>query len=161
MSLEREVWQRVLDADMNARFWGHMARRYQRIEKITLIAVAVLSSATVASWIAELHTSAFKALSVLTAVMGVALPILNIARDVECMVELRVKWAGIRNQYQQLYDRFPRLSKTEVQSKLEELSRRELDLEPLETRLPRSRKLIEASYLEVCRSRGLQPRSIE
>jgi len=157
MSLEREVWQRLLDADMNARFWGHMARRYQGIEKGALVAVAVLSSATVATWVADLYPGAFKLLSILTAFVSVALPILNIARDVECMVELRVKWAGIRNQYQQLYDRALSLDEESIRAQLEQLSQRELDLEPLETRLPRSRKLVDASYLEVCRSRGLQP----
>jgi hypothetical protein len=86
------VWDSLLDADMNARYWGHLARRYQRREMRTKIFLAITSSGAVAGWtLWSRWPQVWHVLSGVSMVVAVALPVLNYSQIIEGVSELRAK----------------------------------------------------------------------
>ena len=72
------VWEAMLDADLNFRYWDHLSRRYSAWDKYTKIFLAIMSSSAVAGWrIWNEVDILWKGLSAVSAVTAIALPILN------------------------------------------------------------------------------------
>ena len=49
-SIRQVIWEAMLTADLNVRYWAHLSRRYSMWDKCIKILLALASSATVASW---------------------------------------------------------------------------------------------------------------
>lgn len=97
----------MLDADMNARYWGHIARKYDKKSKIF---VAVTASAAVGSLqIWKLEVDWFKwswiwdSISVIAVVSVVALPFLDFDKIARKAESLRVSWSDSPNEYEALW----------------------------------------------------------
>ena len=48
--IRKAVWDGMLGADFNKRYWDHLIRRYSKRDKYTKIFLATMSSSTVESW---------------------------------------------------------------------------------------------------------------
>ena len=89
---------------MNARYWGHLARRYQKREMGIKIFLAATSSATVAGWVLWKHAPLlWQVLSGISALLAIALPILNYSQRIATMADLRAKWMHLRVEYDRLW----------------------------------------------------------
>jgi hypothetical protein len=154
---DRGIWRSLLNADMNARYWGYIARRYQMYDRVIGIFLAVMSASAVAAWVsAQGLTWAGQILSMITAGLAVARPLLQIDRTAQAAVELAAEWAAFLLSYEDLWNNLASQSVESATAKLHELNQRKLKLLPTEVRLPRDPKLIEKSYNKVLNSRGLQ-----
>ena len=152
----KALWDSLLDADMNARYRGHIARRYQRRLKLATIFLAATSTSAVGTWLASLNVDWLpKLLSAVTAVIAVALPILNWGGTVQAAVRVVERWAFLHTAYERLWAAVPTLSTADVLAKFDEIRTRQLELSSIEVTLPHDQKLLEKSYTEVLQSRGL------
>ncbi|MFZ0959823.1 MAG: hypothetical protein WAO35_02880 [Terriglobia bacterium] len=150
------LWESMLDADMNARYWGRLARRYQRKEMGLKILLAATSSATVAGWaLWKGAPQLWQALSGFSALVAVALPILNYSQRIETMADLRAKWMHLRVEYDSLWAEWTSKRRAEPGRAFELLKGREVEFSKIEATLPRDRKLIRDCQQEVRRSRGI------
>ncbi len=50
IKIEKAIWDSLLDADLNIRYWGYLSRRYYCINRFIKIFLAIIASGTVASW---------------------------------------------------------------------------------------------------------------
>ena len=156
--LEDLIWQAMLTADMNARYWGYMARRYTRWDKGTKFLLAFTASGTVASWgIWKEIEIIWKILSGLSAVVAIALPILDWSKNVEKMSALNGEWIQLHNEYQFLLlklDATP--DDPEVRGKFEQLKKQEASSGTLDSTLPDNKKLLSRCQIEVLQTMGIQ-----
>jgi hypothetical protein len=76
--MRKSLWYSMLDADMNARYWSYLSRRYSNRDKYSKIFLALMSSGTVASWgfWSDMQII-WKILSACSALLAIALPIIN------------------------------------------------------------------------------------
>lgn len=152
------VWSALLDADLNSRYWRLMALRHTRREKYAKIFLAVTASATVASWALWEHVKAlWQGLSGVSAAVSVALPILDVPKDVEKMVAAQAEWTHLMHEYEELWGQRAALSDADFSSKLKALRTREVEVSGKTATLPSDdTKLAERCYAAVLKTRGLQ-----
>ena len=48
--MRKIIWDSMLDAEMNERYWSKLSKRYYKKEQRTKIFLAIMASGTVASW---------------------------------------------------------------------------------------------------------------
>lgn len=158
MELKKAVWNSMLDADMNARYWKYLVERYSMQETLLKIFLAVMASGTVAGWsIWAQYELAWKVLSSLSAVFAIAMPILNYPKTIESMSELAGKWGELRIEYEDMWldVRNTPDSNTLVKT-YKKFRATEISLEKKESKMPNEKKLIQKCYEEVKQSRGLR-----
>ena len=151
------MWRGLLDADQNARYWRAMTLRYVRRERLAKIFLAILSSATVAGWSFWRDISLmWQSLSVVSAVVSVALPIFDVPKHVEAMGELHEKWHQLLNEYETLWSVRATMSNSEVQKRLAKLKQAEVEAAKKAVKLPNDDERLGAkTYNEVLRERHL------
>ena len=153
---EREIWDALLDADMNARYWGIMGRRHQKYEKSASIFLAAVASSTVATWsVWQAIEWVWQTLSVTAAILAVALPIVNLGRNTESMFVLAEHWSRIQGHYEELWRDRGIIDTEKIMTRLQEIKQLENDFIPKVSRLPHRKKIINKIYKEVCVSRGI------
>ena len=150
------VWEAMLDADLNFRYWDHLSRRYSAWDKYTKIFLAIMSSSTVAGWrIWNEVDILWKVLSAVSAGTAIALPILNWQKKIGEMSNLRGKWSRISRAYENLWEDLL-LGRTSTEL-VEEYRRIRNEMEGEEDNtapdLPRNKKLIKRYRDEVLESR--------
>ena len=100
-TLRGEVWRAMLDADMNCRYWRNMSKRYVSRDKRAKITLAIISSGTVAGWtIWKQVPIVWEAVSVISAVVAIVLPILNFQKIVDVSSMLYGKWSELLREYE-------------------------------------------------------------
>ena len=104
MELKKAVWESMLDADMNSRYWKALAARYSKRETVLKIFLAVMASGTVAGWgIWEDYSQIWKLLSAISALIAIALPILNYQKVIQKLSELAGNWGELRIEYEDMW----------------------------------------------------------
>lgn len=104
MELRKAVWGSMLDADMNSRYWKALTARYSRRETVLKIFLAIMASGTVAGWgIWEEHSNMWKFLSAMSALLAIALPILNYQKVIEKFSALAGNWGELRIEYEDMW----------------------------------------------------------
>jgi hypothetical protein len=158
VELKKAVWDSMLDADMNARYWKYLVERYSKQETICKIFLAVMASGTVAGWsIWAEYELAWKILSSSSALLAIVMPIFNIPKKIESASELAGKWGELRIEYEDMYLEVSNTpdSKT-VAKNFKKFRNIEISLEKKESKMPNNeKKLIKQCYEEVIQSRGL------
>lgn len=147
----------MLDADMNARYWKYLVGRYSKRDKTMKIFLAVMASGTVASWgLWETLPLLWKGLSSSSAVLAIALPILNYQKLIEQLSELAGKWGELRIEYEDLWLQVRnRASQQTLESTFKKFRKIESGLQEKEARLPDDKKLVVKCFREVKQTRGL------
>ena len=157
-NIRQVIWEAVLDADLNLRYWDHLSRRYSRWDKWTKIFLAIMSSSTVAGWgIWNEIDLLWKGLSAISAVTAIALPILDWQRKIGEMSNLKGKWSRISRAYENLWeDLLLGPTTTELVEEYRKV-RNEMEGEEDNTApdLPHDTKLIQRCRDEILESRGL------
>jgi len=147
----------MLDADLNDRYWSHLSRRYYKRDKFTKIFLAIMTSGTVASWgFWNDIQILWKILSTISALMAIALPILNWSKMIESMVNVKQKWTQIKSDYELLWiDLNNGKNKNEIEREYKKVKQKETKVSQQESNLPRDVKLLSKCREEVLKSRGL------
>ena len=156
--MRRIIWDSMLDADLNERYWSYLAKRYYNREKYAKIFLAVMTSGTVASWgFWDQIELLWKISSALSALLAIALPILNWPKMVEAMIDLKQKWFQIKSDYEILWievkDRMN--NKEKIKGELKKLKDKAARISQKDANLPNDQKLIRRCREEVMASRGL------
>jgi len=155
--MKRTIWDSMLDADLNDRYWGHLSSRYYSRDKFSKIFLAAMSSGTVASWgfWSDLPI-VWKGLSAISALLAVALPILDWPKMIENMVNLKQKWAQIKTDYELLWlDVTNGADNKFIENELKKIKIKEAKFSQADANLPKDKKLINQAREEVIISRGL------
>ena len=156
--MKKIIWDSMLDADLNARYWSYLSQRYYLRDKYSKIFLAVMSSGTVASWqFWDAVPFVWKGLSALSAVTAIALPILNWSKTIENMVRLKQQWTELKNEYEMVWisHRNRNKSDAEIEKELLRLKKKEADTSKEEVNLPNDTELLYICRSEILKSRGL------
>ncbi len=98
------LWSHLLDADLNRRYWRCLAERYKKFDQSARILLALVSSGVVAAWtIWNQYPAVWQALSAVSAVVAIALPILNFPSSVEIASDLHGRWTELYAEYERLW----------------------------------------------------------
>lgn len=151
------AWESMLDADMNTRYWGKLARRYKQRETWIKIFLAAISSGSVAGWAFwTAFPPAWKALSALSALVALALPILDYPDKIESTADLHGKWNRLLSEYETIWSRMQGDEvTTEVLDSIRTLKETEGDMSRAEAKLPRIVHLVKKCQEEAKHSRGI------
>jgi hypothetical protein len=150
------IWNSMLSAQLTAVYWTHLARRYTTREKYIKIFLAITSSGTVASWFVDPNFAIlWKLLSGVSALVAIALPILDYPAQVAKMAKLSGKSAQLRAGYDQLWAQVDSLPENSLDPELKKLKDQEGELSELEAGLPEDAELLRQSQIEVLQARGL------
>lgn len=95
----------MLDADMNVRYWGALGRKYTGHEKYIKVFLAIFSSSSaIASWsVWATHPGIWRVLVSLSALLAIALPILNLSGTAEKAVDQKGKWTRLLSENEILW----------------------------------------------------------
>lgn len=155
--MKKDIWDAMLDADLNVRYWAHLSRRYYSWDKYSKIFLAAMSSGTVASWgfWSEIQI-VWKILSAISALTAIALPLLNWPKMSEKMVGLKQKWTELRNDYELIWLALKKGKKdAELERDFKKIKEKETKVSQQEYNLPCDKKLLYICREEVLKSRGL------
>lgn len=156
--MKKTIWDSMLDAEMNQRYWQSLSNRYYTREQRTKIFLAVMASGTVASWgFWSQYELVWKILSSVSALVAIALPILNWPKMIENMGYLTEKWTRIRNDYELLWidAKVDTTDVNKIKKELKRIKNEESSLSQKEINLPNDSKLLLVCYEKVLSSRGL------
>ena len=144
------LWNHLLDADLNRRYWRYVTTRYKVRDQWGRILLALTSSGAVAGWaIWDQYPSGWQILSGLSAVVAIALPILNFPARVETAADLHGRWTELSAEYERLWvaaeDGVSRLTDVEMQV----LAQKENSFAPKEATVPYNKRLAATCQAEV------------
>ncbi|HXJ14561.1 MAG TPA: hypothetical protein VNH19_19970 [Candidatus Limnocylindrales bacterium] len=150
------IWNTLLTAQMNGCYWSRLASRFARREKWIKIFLAITSSGTVAGWtVWNDYAIVWKALSALSAVLAVSLPVLDYSGRVTLLNKISSKYAQLRLGYDQLWAQIDVLTPDSFNLMQAELTKKEIELSDLQVNEPDDRELLVHCQTEVLQSRGL------
>ena len=151
------VWESMLDGEMNDRYWQYQATRYAQREKTAKIFLAFASSGTVAGWVLSHSVPlVWQVLSGISAVLALALPILDFTGHVERAADLRQQWWGLTRGYSQLWAEMELDSATSISQRIEALRQKETEMVKIEAKyFRRDETLVKRCQAEVLKARGL------
>ena len=147
----------MLDGEMNDRYWRYQAARYAKREKTVKIFLAITSSGTVAGW-ALWHGApvVWQVLSGVSALLAVALPILDFTGQVERASDLRERWWSLTAEYRRLWAEIDSGTAALISRRIQALEQREKEMVKVEAKyFNRDETLINKCQDEVLKARGL------
>ncbi|HUN53996.1 MAG TPA: hypothetical protein VMU29_02450 [Smithella sp.] len=158
--MRKIIWDSMLDAEMNERYWSKLSNRYYNREQKTKIFLAIMTSGTVASWsFWSTYEVLWKLLSAASALIAIALPILNWPKIIQSMNVLTEKWSLITNDYELLWldvkKGVKEKDESRIKKELKNLMIKECTLSQKEVNLPDDPKLLKKCMNEVKKSRGI------
>jgi hypothetical protein len=166
--IRKRVWNALLDSELNCRYLGYLISRYHQRDICSKIFLACMTSGTVGTWIIwndpakyPYGVVAWKILSAFSALLSIALPILNYGKKVSAASRLRWEHCEIQSQYDVLWLKLPRIpSPNQCINELSKIAKKEAALARHEDNLPlNNHKLIRKCQSEVLTARGLKPKT--
>ena len=155
--MRNEIWDSMLDADMNKRYWSSLARRYSGRDRNSKIFLAIMSSGVVAGWGIWNHIPfLWKLLSSVSALLAITLPILNYQKIIVKTSDLAGNWMQIQIDYEELWFGFNHTPSETLLKQYTKIRSREFDASKIEHTLPKDKKLLNLCYDEVLSSRGIK-----
>jgi hypothetical protein len=151
------VWESLLDADYRARYFGHLAGRLQRTERLITVAVTLLSSGAVATILFKTGNDYLTAaLSLLAALFSGVMAVYKLGKAAGTAAALLSKWSSVKNKLEVFWSGIDELPAKEVEKRwlaIESEIGKETEIAALEFTL--SGRLAKKAQAEVMRSRRL------
>ena len=156
--MRKAIWDSMLDADMNVRYWAELGRRYYKRDIRYKIFLAAMSSGTVASWgIWSEVQLLWKILSGISALVAIALPILNWPKMIQSIGNVKQKWVDTKADYEVLWVEVnSKKDQAVLKEEFKKIKKREATASQQETNLPKKDKLLDECWEDVLKSRGLK-----
>ncbi len=156
------LWTKMLDADMNVRYYRHLRDTYSWWDSRLKIFIAVTSSAGVASWQIWGQTKGFMDYSLLwelvsgtSAFAAVVLPVLGFGGRIGSAANIRKKYEAILNNYEVLWSQRSTIKEDNLKREIKRLNKLEEGIEQGEINLPHKNKLVIKCQDEVLEARGI------
>ncbi|HEY9073251.1 MAG TPA: hypothetical protein VIN67_03875 [Desulfobaccales bacterium] len=156
--MRKALWYSMLDADMNARYWSYLSRRFYNKDQYSKVFLAIMSSGTVASWGFWSDISiVWKALSACSMLLAIALPVLNWQKMISNMGVLKQYWYEIKTDYEITWLALEQgKSESDIGEEYKKIKQKETEANQNETNMPHDKKLLWKCREEVLFSRGLK-----
>ncbi|WP_263770111.1 hypothetical protein [Propionivibrio soli] len=150
------VWDAMLEADYQRRYWHAKGASFVFLDRCSQIALAVLSSAAVLSALGDLKLlDIWKWLSAITAVIATALPFMSYTRRSVAMTDLSARWHALEIEYSSIWREIDKVEFSEP--KFKKLKETEVELGRMTSDLPTDdKKLQRECYEQVLISRGIK-----
>lgn len=153
MSILKALWESMLDADMNERYWTYLSRKYYKTDRNIKIFLAIMTSGVVASWNLWANFQiAWKVLSGIAALTAIISPILKYERSIETLATIKGKWKKVLADYEILWLSRDR-NDIEKIKEYEKIKEKECEID--EQNLPIDKRVLARIQDEVLKSRGL------
>ena len=150
------VWNSLLDADYQKRYWQLKSNKFASLDRILQIILAISSSAGLLTAFADFRMMlCWKVLSTITAILAVALPFCNLSRRSIDMAQVANLWHELELEYDELWrsldvGNFHDGNYTKVKQKELEIGKKVFDL-PFN-----DKKIQKICFKQVLDSRGLE-----
>jgi hypothetical protein len=153
--VSQELWNSLLDAEMNVRYWSAICRRYARYDLGSRIFLAITSSSTVASWsFWSQWPLIWKSLSGISALIAITLTVVDLPKKVSRISVLVARWKQSQVEYELLWRTDRSLSASHSKSKYSTCKHREITNTSDEQTLPYDDKLLKQCYRDVYSAHG-------
>jgi hypothetical protein len=146
--LRKHVWESMLIADMNHRYYQLLTDHHRRIDLIAKILVALTSSAAVSGWAIWGRPGLdwmWKAASAASAVVAVGLPIVDPAKSMRSASELSASWFEVLREYELVWAEVDEASEKKVRGLCKKLATEEKRLAQVEANLAINNRLARRS----------------
>ena len=125
------LWERMLDADLNQRYFTQLAREYREQDIALKIIIAICSSVAVASW--NIWTEPgfewiWKFLTCLTTVLAVISPILNLSDKYQKSFNISVQLIDVLSQYETLWAKSKKMDDEAINEQMQILNQASLKI---------------------------------
>lgn len=151
-----DVWNALLDAEMNCRYWDQIARRTIARERRIKWFLAFVSSATFVSVAAAAPDLLRAGLALLAALATTGMAAYDLPGQTRELTELRAAWESIRVGYERIWRALGTGAATKAQeAAFSAIREEEAKRKVSEGKFPRDRALIRECQAEVCRARKL------
>lgn len=109
------VWDSLLDTDFKARYFGHLAGRLQRRERLLTVAVTILSSGAFVTLIGKLGSAWLpQVFSLLAAVTGAVLAVYKLGKTASLSASLHAKACASKYKLEALWAEIDTLAPQDV-----------------------------------------------
>lgn len=156
--LRRLIWESMLDADLNDRYFGELTTGYQSKDRWAKVFIAIASSTTVSGWafwgVPGLDWI-WKLASAAATLVAIALPIFDPAASMKAASRLAGAWSSILSECKLLWTQVDAASEPEGRELLQAIMAKETPLAESESSLPKHLRLVRRCRSDVWRSRGL------
>ena len=162
-NIGRKIWTSMLDADLNAKYWGYIGRKQFKKNRLLKIALASVTVSTIAfsNFINSYFKVPWQLIVAVAAVIAYLLPILNWEQTLKDLTTLTRLYTELQYEFEDLW--------AEIETNDENLDLHTIEEGYNRVRqkqknvllvlqsfgLPDDEDLIEACYREVLSSRGL------
>jgi len=155
--MRKTIWKSLLDAELNVRYWKKLVQRYTKYDQFLKIFLATISSGAVAGWTFwGDYPWAWKFLSSSSALIAIALPILNFQRQIESMSLLTGKWFELKVAYEEQWRKInDGTEMKQLESVYNRTKKQEAMLVQKETKFPHDEKLLRECFNEVKTAYGI------
>lgn len=167
--IERLLWRSKLTAEMNTGYWGYLSARNSQRDVWFKVFIAVISSGTVGAWAFWAAIPiVWKALSGLSALTSIVVPLFKYSDKAKLMADLGGKWSRLANEYRGLWaeltdtladstnsSEFKRSKAESVKSKWDLLNVEIEKMAQNEASIPLDKKVRLSCFEEVKRANGL------
>lgn len=152
-----QLWNDLLTAEMNVRYYGYLVARYERYEKGLKWFLAAFSAGPVAGWaIWKDIPEMWAVLSAIVLLLAIGSPILDFPAKVSLFSKLYGQWIGIEAQHTMAWLKAQEEPARDLSVNLSELRGKLVVVRAQEAGVPRDKKLILKCQAEVLKRRGLE-----
>jgi hypothetical protein len=118
------LWERMLEADLNQRYYAELATDYRRDDMNLKILIALMSSGSVAAlafWKETIWSHIWELLTALTTIAAVASPILNLSDKYQKSFNISIQFIDILSQYETLLARSKGMTDEEINAGMQKI----------------------------------------
>jgi len=159
-TINKAIWDSMLDAELNYIYWGKISRRYYKYDTIFKIFLAIMTSGTVAIWsIWTDITCLWKILSSISALTAISLPFINFQELIHSSSDLRGLWFEFKNEYECMWLELNSNNDLKtIEEKYIKMKNHQTEIIKMKPNpnLPHKKKLIYKCYNAVIESRSLK-----
>ena len=159
LQLRKAVWHSMLRAEMNVEYWRQLGRRYYNSERIAKFLLLATSSSTVASWgfWSQVEVT-WKCLSVVSALLAIAMPVLNWNKHIAACADLYGRWLQLASEHEKLWIQLEggATPADQIEKTFDMIRTKTVDVSKAEAQQGIKRRLLRLAYDDVLKSRGLR-----
>ena len=154
MEISKAIWESMLDAEMNERYWAHLSRNYYKKDRLIKIILAITTSGTVASWGFWVDFQIlWKVSSAVAGIIAIIFPFLKLESAIDKMATIKGKWKKVLSDYEILWLYKKKKTENETIEEYRKIKEKENEIE--EDNFPIKKRLISKIQDEVIKSRGI------
>jgi len=151
-----QIWEDMLNAKMNVRYFKHLIKRYKNLELSMKILLALSSSGTVAGWmIWNKIPGLWQTLSAVAAVIAIINPLLNYPKLISKLANLHGEWVWLTSEHEKLWVALNEGREINILEKFNSLRSKQVAVRRAESDVPYNSKLVQTCQKEVRRAMGL------